>query len=421
VVTEYGVSNSTGVLDYLPNDWNHGGNNQQQQAQILSRFTRTIRDAGCAGGVVFELLDEWYPGDRIFTDYTNPRDRATLWLNELDPRKRYGLAGYSTSQRQLFPSGAGWPSARVLYRGGGTVRTVQAAADEAFLYLRLEAPCPDCAPRTGPRAPAEGTGYVIAINTAPSLLGQEKLPFGGLRLTEGANFLIYVGDPGSGRLLVADAYNPYETTADGKLVNKVPFAPRLQDSGGFGDLVFPLHPRRAGRGVNLPEQRYNASPLRYGTGDPASNEFDSLAEWFYDDRAKAIVLRIPWGKLLVTDPSNLQVFYGVDDAGTVKSVPSGGFSLSVFAVKGAPGADGSGLSVTESLPQASGGTIGREERFSWNKWDAKDVHPETYLKRAYHEVQRDFAEISRPSAPAGGRRAGAGAGGGRPGVGGGTQ
>lgn len=379
VVTEYGVSNAMGVVDYLPNNWNYGGHNEAEQAQILSRFTHTIQDAGCAGGVVFELLDEWYPFDRVFADYENPRDRATFWINQLDPRKHYGLVGYRTSKARLFAGdSAAWQSAQVLYSGSGALRSVRAAADEAFLYLRLEAPCPDCAPHPG--APtAENTGYVIAINTAPSLVGVQKLPFGGLRLAEGASALIRVGDPASARLLVAASYNPYETTSDGKLAPKTPFAPRLLDSGPFQEMNFPLHPKRAGRGVNLAEQNFNASVLRYGNGDPASNDFDSLAEWFYDTRDKAILVRIPWGKLLVTDPSSLRVFYGFDDAGVLKSVPSSGLAVGVFAVKGPAGGDWSKLSVSESFPPVSGGSIGRAERLDWSKWDA--VHPDTYLKR----------------------------------------
>jgi tetratricopeptide (TPR) repeat protein len=395
VVTEYGVSNSMGVLDYLPGSFNYGGHNEDEQAKLLSRLTHTIRDAGCAGGVVFELLDEWYTADRIFYDYENPHERATLWVNVLDPRKRYGLAGYRTSKWRLFTGGAaGWQSAQTLYSGSGTVRSVRAAADEAFLYLRLEAPCPDCGARPGPRPPAETTSYVIALNPAPAVVGLEKLPFGGLRFSDGAGFLIRVGDPASARLTVADAYNPYETTPDDKLVAKSAFTPKLQDSGAFQDLVFPLHPKRAGRGVNLPEQRYDASAMPYGTTDSSSTDFDTLAQWYYDAREKAILVRIPWGKLLVTDPSSLRVFFGFDDAGNLRSIPSPGIAVGVFAVKGPGGGGFNTLSVTESLPAASGGTIGPAQRVTWNKWDA--VHPDTFLKRSYDAVQKDFAEFNRP-------------------------
>ena len=422
VVTEYGVSDAMGVLDYLPNDWNNGGNNEVEQAQILSRLTRGIRESGCAGGVVFELLDEWYPFDRVYADFQNPRDRATLWLNELDPRKHYGLVGYRTSKSQLFsPDSAGWQTAQVLYTGSGAVRSVRAAADEAFLYLRLDAPCPDCAAAPGPR-PAESSGYVIAINAAPSLVGVQQLPFGGLRLPEGATALIRIGDPATTRLLVADAYNPYQTSPDGKLALKTSFAPRLQESGAFEALNFPLHPKRAGRGVNLAEQRYDASALRFGNPDPASNDFDSLAEWFYDARNKVILVRIPWGKLFVTDPSSLQVFYGFDDAGVLKSVPSSGVSVSVFAVQGPAGGDWNSLRVSESFPAVSGGSIGRAQRLAWDKWNSwrPETYPQTYLKRAYHEVQKDFADLSHPQAAPAGGRTGAGAGR-RPGAGGGTR
>jgi len=416
VVTEYGISNSTGVLDYLPENWNYGGHSEEEQAQLLSRLTHTIHDTGCAGGVVFELLDEWYNSDRIFFDYEAPRERSTLWLNLLDPRKNYGLAGYRTSKWRLFTAGAaGWQSAQTLYTGSGAVRSVRAAADEAFLYLRLEAPCPDCVARPAARPPAAETiSYVIALNAAPSAVGLEKLPFGGLRFSDGAAFLIRVGDPATSRLSIADAYNPYETTADGKLVPKTPFAPKMQDSGSFQDLVFPLHPKRAGRGVNLPEQRYNASAMPFATPDSSSAELDTLAQWNYDAREKAILVRIPWGKLLVTDPSSLRVFFGFDDAGVLRSVPTSGVSVGVFAVKGPAGGDFSTLSVTESFPAASG----RAERLAWSKWEAKDLHPDTYLKRAYHEVQKDFSDLNRPQAAAAGRT---GAAAGRPGTGGGTR
>ncbi len=429
VVTEYGVSNGMAVLDYLPGNWNYGGHTEQEQAALLSRLSHTIHDAGCAGGLVFELLDEWYSFDRVFVDFENPRERATFWINELDPRKRFGLVGYRTSKWRLFAGDpAAWSSAQVLYRGSGTgIRSVQAAADEAFLYLRLEAPCPACETRLGTRPPAQASGYVIALNTAPSLLGLEKLPFGNLSLSQGASFLLRIGDPASARLLVADDYNPYETTPDARLVPKTPFAPRMQDSGTFQDLVFPLHPKRAGRGMSLAEQRWNASPLRYGNGDPASDTFDSLAEWFYDAPNKAILVRVPWGKLLVTDPSSLRVFYGFDGAGVLRSVPSSGVSVSVFAVQGAPAADWRNLTVTQSFPQAAGG---RAERITWTKWDcfsfSRDsadyarcgkVNLDTYLKRAYHDVQKDFEDLNRPPAAAGGGRTGAGAGRGRPGVG----
>jgi len=275
---------------------------------------------------------------------------------------------------------------------------VRAAADEAFLYLRLEAPCPDCTARPGARPSAETTSYVIALNTAPSIVGLEKLPFGGVRLAEGAGFLIRVGDPASSRLLVADAYNPYETTADGKLVPKAAFSPKMQDSGAFQDLVFPLHPKRAGRGVNLPEQRYDASAMPYGTSDSSSTDFDTLAQWYYDAREKAILVRIPWGKLLVTDPSSLRVFFGFDDAGVLRSIPSSGVSVGVFAVKGPGGGDFSTLSVTESFPAASGGTIGRAERLTWDKWNGwrPETYPQIYLKRSYNGVQKDFADLNRP-------------------------
>ena len=409
VVTEYGVSSAMGILDFLPNNWNYGGHSEEEQAKILSRLTGTVRDSGCAGGLVFELLDEWYPFDRLYMDFEDPRERATLWLNELDPRKRYGLVGYRTSKWRLFAGdAAAWQKEAVLYRGErgpaeAGLRRVQAATDEAFLYFRLEAPCLDCTARPGARLVPEKTGYAIALSTAPSQAGFKKLPFGNLSVASGANFLLYLGDPASGRLLVAENYNPFGVGPDGKLIEKGPLVPALQETGSFQELQFPLHPRRTGRGgVNYPEQRFNASVLRYGNGDPVSSDFDSLAEWYYEPRSKAILVRIPWGKILVTDPSSRRVFYGLDDAQVVKSAPSTVLEVSAYTLKGARAADLNAMSVVESFPAAAGGEVKGPQRLAWSTWNA--VNPETYLKEAYYETRDTFSDNGRAgTAVAGGR------------------
>src|SRR5207248_5211638 len=101
------------------------------------------------------------------------------------------------------------------YDGARSIRSVQAASDEGYLYLRLALACVDCPGKDrGNKKDAKPdfskVTYAVDINTVPSSAGLRKLPFGELELRNGANFLLLLGDPSVTRLLIADTYNPYQ-------------------------------------------------------------------------------------------------------------------------------------------------------------------------------------------------------------------
>ena len=105
-----------GISHFQPYGWNHGGHTEEEQAQILSQMSSAIREAGCAGGVVFELQDEWYKHNWLTADFEAPLERSALWQNQLDPEKSYGLIGYRTRNWKLFAGDdAAWEKARTVY------------------------------------------------------------------------------------------------------------------------------------------------------------------------------------------------------------------------------------------------------------------------------------------------------------------
>ncbi len=433
VVTEYGIPNSIGISHFHPYGWHHGGHSEQGQADLLIRLTRSIREAGCAGSVVFALIDEWYKHNWLTVDFEQPLDRTPLWINELDPEKRYGLVGFRTSQWKLFGSDAtAWSGERRIYQASGaspegvpTVESVQVAGDEAFLYLRLNLNCLDC---RGPGRRPDGkpdfdqAAFAVAINTAPGLAGLEQLPFGNLTMPNGANFLLYLRDTGHARLLVADNYNPYRIMGKGvggetELGYRRGLAITRDARGSFDEFIVETNRQRYGRdGSVYRGQRYSRSTLRYGSGNPSSPDYDSLAEWYADVNQRAITVRLPWGKLLVTDPSSSQVFFGIQESLRVRAAPTSGLDLAVIALqpRGAS-ADFGAMTVTATLPAASGGKIENPQRYVLKKWEK--VNPEPYMKKAYHAIQKEFLEQSqRPAnAPAPAAQSGAGRAGGRTG------
>jgi hypothetical protein len=350
-------------------------------------LAESIQQAGAAGGIAFALIDEWYKHNWLIRDFENPDDRSALWLNELDPEKRYGMVGFRSSKWKLFSDSTAWSGAETLYEGkAGSVRRVQAAVDEAFLYLRLEGACLECEPNKS---------YAIAMNTLPSNAGIRTLPVGGgVRVFQGVNFLLYLKDPASSRLLIADNYNPYQLVprvgvpGETELIYKRNFTSQLQETGTLQEMIIETNRRRFGRdGTMFPAQRYSRSTLRYAATE--ADRVDTLPEWYSDKKSRAIVVRIPWGKLYVTDPSSHRVFHGFTGAARpeLQASFSAGVDVSVMELDGG---QMSTAKITGSFPALRDGHLEAPARVTWKSWETVELVP--YEKKAFGAMQKVFLE-----------------------------
>jgi hypothetical protein len=279
------------------------------------------------------------------------------------------------------------------YDGARNVREVKAASDEAYVYLRLRLDCLDCKklgkPDFGKAA------YAIALNTLPGLSGFKQLPLGGYRLSGGANFILDLSDPGSAKLLIAEDYYPYRTIPkpnnpqENDLIYRRSFNPILQGEGGFVDYIVETNRRRYARNGSVFQPiRYSRSTMRYGNGNPDAPDFDSLGEWYADTKKSTIYVRLAWGKLLVTDPSSRQAFFGFDDRATLRSITSSGVDVAVFTLR--PGLQKGLRSATVAgvFPAAVNGDVATPFRITWRGWEA--VSPEPYFKKSFLTLQQRF-------------------------------
>jgi hypothetical protein len=394
VISEYGVSTSMEPRRILASSWNQGGYSESRQAEALVRLARALRDAGSAGALAFELADEWYREGWITEGFHTSAEKAALSLNDLDPAKRYGLIGYRTSKWQLFTGDpAVWekekrieaaaPLSRIGdgYDGERTLRAIQIAADEGYLYFRLQVACLDCVGTThSGKTHFVRAAYALALNTLPGKVGIKALPFGGVNLAAGANFLLLLREPERSTMLVAESYNPFQFVprADdlkhGELIYKQAFTPSLIPAGAFQ----PLPPAD------------NPSQMPYGQGDPAAPDYNSRAQWYADIKHSAILIRIPWGKLLITDPSSMQAFARYDRTAGVQSVGMGGLQVSAYVLRPTETGELKDMAMVAALP-----AHGPPELFSWPRWISVKVEP--FRKKAFFALAQEFGGFDAES------------------------
>jgi tetratricopeptide (TPR) repeat protein len=408
LVGEYGLSTSLGIAHFNPNGWNHGGLSEVEQGQILVRLTDDIQKAGCAGGMVFEWIDEWWKHNWISVDFEQPFDRNALWHNDMDPEQFFGLSKFVpnppadyTTLAEAEQSSATAPSPPAA-AGLPLVRSIQTAADPSALYVDLVLDLP-----AGTQPDWSRDSYMLALNTCDAPCGSNTVSSLGVRVVEGANFLVQFTGPLSSRLLVAHSYNPYrETPVGGDSALQDMVIPRnmttsLERGGQFEEMIIETNRRRYGRdGTFYPAVRYSRSLLRFGSFDLEASDYDSLAQCYFDSRSSRIRLRLSWGLLLVLDPSQGLVLGGTD--GDAK--PTGELSRQIrMAVIAYSTPEGSTKGVPRQFmaKRVSGRDILECWSMPWPTWRA--VRSEARLKQSYAILRAAFHGLTEHPSVLGGR------------------
>lgn len=375
VISEFGVPSSRLVAHWQPQGLTHGGQTEVEKGQQDARMFRNIHDAGCAGGVLFAWIDEWFKKNWLVIDFEEPLERKPYWYNVQDAEENYGLIGYRPGNggpRIRIDGKAGDWSQVPVYLENPELR-LKVLADEGWLYLGLFAPS---LPFDWSRE-----GFLVGIDTVGTAQGDHRLPFGlPLSSEAGLEFALRLqGDRTA--VLADDAYDlfthrysrPYRSVenADGRFV-----MPRTESNRA-----------RIGRdGTFFPEHRQEIGWLRKGIADPSSPAYDSRAEWM--EGPGFVEVRIPWGLLNVTDPSQRRVVEDpVPHTDIVGTRITEGFRLVLARFTGAEAP----LKPQTVLPEPRQGRIPLPPLFTWPTWDQPTYH--AYRKPTFDILRKALAAL----------------------------
>lgn len=377
LVAEFGVPASRLVAHWQVQGFTHGGQNETQQGVQDAALFRTIHDTGCAGGILFAWIDEWFKKNWLVIDFEEPLERKPLWYNAQDAEENYGLVAYrpGADGPAIVIDGRPDDWERVPpYAAAGDLR-LQVTSDEGWLYLAL----------TGPAARLAGD-VLLGIDTHDLRRGDHRLPFGAssgmpsgtpFASAAGLEFVVHVA--GGGATLLVDApYDPFThryarpyvsvDNADGRFV-----MPRTESN----------RQRIARDGTVYPARRQEIGTLVRGTTDRTAPDYDSRAEWARGEGF--LELRLPWGLLLFTDPSSRRVVCDRRGAGPGDEVGTAVTDgVRVLAVAG-----------DATLPAADGRTIPAPPLYTWPTWEQPTFH--SYRKASFDIVRRALADL--PDAP----------------------
>jgi hypothetical protein len=390
LIAEYGVPSSRGVAHLHPDGWGHGGHDEQGMAAIDARLTREIRESGAAGSIVFAWLDEWFKKNWMVIDYEIPLDNTRMWHNVMDAEQNYGIlgeyAGEATTTPHLGEDAARWRKLPVLQSmpdTAGNLRRLRAGADESFVYLAVE-----LAPG---KFPWGSWGIQLAIDTYLTAVGQHRLPRSEVQSEVGFEFLIDLAGPERGTMAVIPEYQRHEFHVDpatgddfGRFFRR-PVITRDRNDGRFDSLFVVTNRARFGRdGTFFPARGYDRGRLMYGT-----EAVSTLADWYLDEAAGLLQIRVPWDLLNVTDPSTRTLLFDRQTSGKYGTATAGDFHVGVVIYsKGAT----TKPKVVGILPSLTKGTW-REDDFAgwrWQGWVEPRWH--SRLKPVYDSLRMLWRE-----------------------------
>ncbi len=349
LVAEFGLATGMGNAHWSPDGYHHGGLREEDQGNGIIRMMKAIKKEGYAGGIIFEWMDEWAKKTWTTEPFMIPYERHVLWHNVIDPEQNYGLLA-------LESKGPG--KAQVTSKPEGIIGQLRISHDCSFLYLEIV---------FWKNPELDKQKLLIGLDTYDRERGEFRFsPEIDLQAPSGMEFKIEVAGERKARILVTPSYN----AAEGRFSSRPSFA------GRFEEIRHLINKERVTKdGRKIPPCYENASLLRYG-----SLKDNRYYHWCKTD--DFLMIRIPWGRINVTDPSSLRV---LDDE---RSLPSPERDQLRTART-----DGIAVHVIlwDSDREEILDRLSNREAYLWEGWEKPEYR--VRLKKSYYIVSRFFAAL----------------------------
>ncbi|MRT93186.1 T9SS type A sorting domain-containing protein [Ancylomarina sp. 16SWW S1-10-2] len=337
LIAEVGTPSSWGVAHYASSGMNHGGASEIEQGLNTLRLLDNIEEAGCAGGIQFSWIDEWFKRTWITDAFDFNPEARILWHNVTAAEQNFGLIAFrplETIYTELEDFGTNKPIKKIL-----------TAADFDFLNIRLML-----------KNELSNIDTIwMAIDTYNSNLGESILP-SGTTITNRAEFALRITNY-SAELFVTQAYDLYglwhgvsestqlyhSTVTDGAPWNLV----RWKNNDSNYEIQYV---------GNLKTRRTELSPSSLDAVIISNDSID---------------IHLPWSLIQVTDPANAKVMD--DDRATdeTEEAISDGIALSILH--------------NDVLQEGN-------NRFNWS-WGAPSNYVEV-KKRSYYVVKDGLVKFN---------------------------
>ncbi|MDZ5253225.1 hypothetical protein [Clostridium sp. LIBA-8841] len=299
VISEYSIPSARMAGDFMKND-EKGYITEKEQGNMLIEAHNAIRESGCAGGILFEWQDSWYRSAWNTKELFN-LDKSAYWSNTQVFSQNFGILAFDPGEEKSvsYPdeSIGEWKEKDLISKNEELSLSMK--EDEKYLYFLIKSTKPI----------NEKDRIYIDLDITPNS-GVDKNEERNLIFENNVDFIIDLGKKNS-KVLVHEYYDTFrfiEKRSELKVnPNKIDV-----DKNGEKFSVVKIHSKEKSysevTNTFKEAKSYETGNLVLGNGNPKSDEFNSVADYYIGDNY--IELRIPWGILNFKDPSTKSI---IDD------------------------------------------------------------------------------------------------------------
>ncbi len=352
VVAEFGVPSSWGSGHHSPTGMHHGGLTEEQQGKYAIRMLDNIVESGCAGGIQFSLIDEWFKQTWITNPYSSKEYRH-LWHNITSPEQNFGILSYASPPEPYTVSGS-YPDK--------SISQIKTSSDYAFFRTRFYLDVEN----------HQGDTLWVAFDTYEKDLGESVLPngksLGGGTDTLRAEFVLCIPLNGErADLYVIPSYDVYG------IKNMVRVDTVISTSTDLGE----WHRVRWKNSYDYNTTQYIGELRISGLNDPY--QFLNAVTLFKD----SLEVRIPWTLINFPAPTVRRAMHYVSRLDGSDIVIEREDTLS------------EGIAITAVMNNE----LYQAERYSWSFWDHEKIAEDPPIERkkqSYHYLKRHLPLFNSP-------------------------
>ncbi|TFH28228.1 MAG: T9SS type A sorting domain-containing protein [Bacteroidia bacterium] len=350
LIAEFGVPSSWGAGHQSSSGMNHGGLSEEEQGKYSVRMFDNLTESGCAGGIQFSLIDEWFKQTWITNPYSNAEYRH-FWHNITAPEQNFGILAYAPPPGPFLKTGS---------YSGASISGVKVASDYTFFRIRVHMKTEQFL----------GDTLWVALDTYESNLGESILP-DGRSIATGPETLraeFALGIPIGGDqadLFVIPAYDVYGIKS---LVRVDTVVSASSDAGNW-------NPVRWKTDYHYDRTQYIGELQISASEDPY--EFLNAVTVFKD----SLEIRIPWTLINFSAPTVGRAMHYVSHQDGDDVVIEQQDTLS------------DGIALTLSLKDE----LYQVDRYTWDPWDYEKIvndPPIERKKESFHHLKQMLPQFN---------------------------
>lgn len=365
LIAEFGIPASRGMTHENPFGWNQGFISEKEQGNIVSHMYEDILEEGMLGGMVFTWQDEWFKRTWNTMEYDNPNERP-FWSNAQTNEQQFGLLSFD--RHKVKVDGVDdWQDGKTLYeKNEGALNSVTMDSDERYVYVKAQFD------------PANNNWWTDNdFNLYFSIRNNKGIAVDALEETEFlADFQLNIENLKQAQLQVAGDYDSFYYDYHERL-KMIPAEENIEST--FHPIRLALNKEfvRPDTGELLPFSSYETGIFQFGIANPEHEDYDSLNDYYYDEKTGVLEIRIPWMLLNAKDPAKREFTGDLQKDGIEASQTITGLDVAANLTN----KDGEVVEAFDSKKVA---------QYSWETWGLPQS--EERLKQSYYILQETFGE-----------------------------